>query len=97
MCPLAHLSVVGNSQLTYRVRSRDSYWSRPRTLVPGESHRYELSDPLEWEVLGDPGERHTLRPGEVARWEADAGVTYEPPRPPRKSASASPGEVDAAR
>lgn len=93
VCPLAHLTVVGKSPLTYRVRSRDSYWSRPRTLAPGESHRYELSDPLEWEVSGDPGEKYTLRPGEVARWDAEAGVTFEPPRPMRESTSYTPHKV----
>ncbi len=80
VCPQAHLMVTGNSPLKYRVRSRDSYWSRPRTLAPGETHRYEVTDPVEWEVVGHVVEKYTLRPGEVARWDGETGVTYEPVR-----------------
>ena len=87
VCPMAHLLVVGNAPLTYRVRSRDSYWSHPRRLAPGESHRYQVTEPVEWEVVGVPGEKYTLRPGELARWDQATGVTYDPPRFPQVSTS----------
>jgi poly(3-hydroxybutyrate) depolymerase len=97
VCPMAHLTVAGHAPLTYRVRSRDSFWSRPRTLAPGKSHRYEVHDPVEWEVIGVPGETYTLRPGEVAQWDLEAGVTYDPPRQKTEATSATSGETNAAR
>ena len=96
VCPMAHLTVAGNAPLTYRVRSRDSCWSRPRTLAPGKSHRYEVTDPVEWEVVGVRGEKYTLRPGELACWNQETGVAYEPPRPQRESTSATSRTVIAA-
>ena len=96
VCPLAHLAVTGTTPLTYRIRSRNSYWSRPRTLEPGQSHRYETSDPLEWQVLGTREDTHSLRPGEVARWDQETDLIYEPPRsaPVNSSAvSTTPAEA----
>lgn len=93
ICPQAHLMVAGSSPLTYRVRSCHSYWSRPRTLAPGESHCYEATDPLEWEIVGVRGEKYTLRPAEVARWNQQTGVTYDPPRPKRESTLVTPRQI----
>lgn len=78
--PPAQLTVAGDAPLTYRVRGRNAYWSYPRTLAPGESHRFDITDPIEWEIINSPGEKYTLRPGEVARWDQATDVTYEPPR-----------------
>ncbi len=80
VCPQSHLTVAGTTPLTYRIRSRVSNWSRPRTLEPGQSHHYETTDPLEWQVLGIREDTHTLSPGEVARWDQDNDLIYEPPR-----------------
>ena len=89
-CPPAQLSVTGDAPLTYRVRGRNAYWSFPRTLTSGESHRFDITDPLEWEIIGTPGEKYILRPGEVARWDQATEVTYEPPRPVDPPSADSP-------
>ncbi len=80
-CPLAQLSVAGDTPLIYRVRGRNTSWSFPRTLAPGQLHRYDITDPLEWEIIGTPDKKYTLRPGEVALWDPASDVTYQPPRP----------------
>lgn len=80
-CPPAQLSVSGDAPLTYQVRGRNTYWSFPRTLAPGESHRFDITDPLEWEIIESPEKKYTLRPGEVARWDEATGISFEPPRP----------------
>jgi len=79
--PMAQLTVTGSSPLLYRVRGWNTNWSRTRTLEPGQTHRYEVHDPLEWQILSVRGETYTLQPGEVARWDEQQGISYEPPRP----------------
>ena len=93
VCPQAHLSVSGNSPLTYQVRRRNSYWSFPRKLAPGQTHHFEIDDPLEWQIIGVRGETNTVRPGEVAQWDEDTGITYEPPRAGKPSPPDSSGEI----
>ena len=79
-CPMASITAACSTPLKYRVRGPQTYWSRTRTLDPGQTHRYEIVDPLEWQIIG-VRETYTLRPGEVARWEEATGVADEPPRP----------------
>jgi len=81
MGPMACLIVSGNTPLRYRVRGWNTSWSLTRTLNPGQTHRYEASDPLEWQIIGIRGETYSLNPGEIARWNQESGITYEPPRP----------------
>ncbi len=67
--PPARIAVTGDGPLRYRVCERNRHWGTERVLAPGESHRFLLTDAMEWQLNGEQ-ETHVLRPGEVTTWNA---------------------------